>query len=282
MRKGSIMYENLLSPNEFANISGNSRQTLLFYERKNVFKPILKNEKGFRFYSLEQLDVIVTIQGLQTIGLSLREIQDYIENRNAELIYELYSSRLIPLKQTVQKYNRMIEMMNVKLELIKKAKSVLLDTIYLEYRPAIQIIKSKEIPLDASDTIQYKILGEHMEYRKVKDYSLGHAVAGIVDWKRAIESMTDKTQYRYYYTILPSSHEETDYSVIESGTYIVIYHKGPYNQTYEIYPKIIEYVKENHFEIESTLYEESLIDETTESDPNNYITQISVRIKEIF
>ena len=123
------MYENLLSPNEFANISGISRQTLLFYERKNVFKPILRNEKGFRFYSLEQLDVIVTIQGLQTIGLSLREIQDYIENRNAELIYELYSSRLIPLKQTVQKYNRMIEMMNVKLELIKKAKSVLLDTL---------------------------------------------------------------------------------------------------------------------------------------------------------
>ena len=40
-------------------------------------------------------------------------------------------------------------MMNVKLELIKKAKSVLLDTIYLEYRPAIQIIKSKKIPLDA-------------------------------------------------------------------------------------------------------------------------------------
>ena len=70
--------------------------------------------------------------------------------------------------------------------------------------------------------------------------------------------------------------------MIESGTYIVIYHKGPYNQTYEIYPKIIEYVNENHFEIESVLYEESLIDETTESDPNNYITQISVRIKEIF
>ena len=38
------MYENLLSPNEFANISGISRQTLIFYERKNVIKPILKNE----------------------------------------------------------------------------------------------------------------------------------------------------------------------------------------------------------------------------------------------
>ena len=62
-----------------------------------------------------------------------------------------------------------------------------------------RLLKVKRFRSMRSDTIQYKILGEHMEYRKVKDYSLGHAVAGIVDWKRAIESMTDKTQYRYYY-----------------------------------------------------------------------------------
>lgn len=49
------MYENLLNPNEFSSISGVSKQTLLFYEKKNVFKPIFKNEKGFRFYSLEHL-----------------------------------------------------------------------------------------------------------------------------------------------------------------------------------------------------------------------------------
>ena len=90
------MYENLLNPNEFSSISGVSKQTLLFYEKKNVFKPIFKNEKGFRFYSLEQLDIIVTIQALQTIGLSLKEIQNYIENRNADLIYDLYSNRMHP------------------------------------------------------------------------------------------------------------------------------------------------------------------------------------------
>lgn len=191
------MYENLLNPNEFSSISGVSKQTLLFYEKKNVFKPIFKNEKGFRFYSLEQLDIIVTIQALQTIGLSLKEIQNYIENRNADLIYDLYSNRMIPLKQTVNKYNRTIEMMHVKLDLINKAKSVLLDTIYLEYRPAIQIVKSKEIPADASDTLQYKILGEHMAYRKEKDYSLGHAVAGIVDMKTALNPNINKTQYKY-------------------------------------------------------------------------------------
>lgn len=69
--------------------------------------------------------------------------------------------------------------------------------------------------------------------------------------------------------------------LIESGTYIVMYHKGPYNQTYQAYPFMIDYAGKNHFEIESMIYDESLIDETTESDPANYITQISIKIKEV-
>ena len=84
------MYENLLNPNEFSSISGVSKQTLLFYEKKNVFKPIFKNEKGFRFYSLEQLDIIVTIQALQTIGLSLKEIQNYIENTHCNHLFSMF------------------------------------------------------------------------------------------------------------------------------------------------------------------------------------------------
>ena len=37
------MYENLLNPNEFSSISGVSKQTLLFYEKKNVI--LMKNYK---------------------------------------------------------------------------------------------------------------------------------------------------------------------------------------------------------------------------------------------
>ena len=42
------MYENLLNPNEFSSISGVSKQTLLFYEKKNVI--LMKNYKKL-YYS---------------------------------------------------------------------------------------------------------------------------------------------------------------------------------------------------------------------------------------
>ena len=62
-----------VSPTEFASISGVSRQTLIFYEKKGIFLPAYKNEKGYRFYLMSQLDIIATIQSLQKIGLSLEE-----------------------------------------------------------------------------------------------------------------------------------------------------------------------------------------------------------------
>ena len=58
-----------------------------------------------------------------------------------------------------------------------------------------------------------------MAYRKEKDYSLGHAVAGIVDMKTALNPNINKTQYKYYYTILPSDHDEKDYDIIKMHEY---------------------------------------------------------------
>ena len=87
-----------VSPTEFASISGVSRQTLIFYEKKGIFLPAYKNEKGYRFYLMSQLDIIATIQSLQKIGLSLEEIKDYIEHRNAQSTYELFSNKINTLK----------------------------------------------------------------------------------------------------------------------------------------------------------------------------------------
>ena len=132
-----------VSPTEFASISGVSRQTLIFYEKKGIFLPAYKNEKGYRFYLMSQLDIIATIQSLQKIGLSLEEI-----------------------KEIITTYHKMINMMETKCQLITKANQILTDMVYIEYRDEIKIIKSDYIPFNSKEINQYKILGEHIKYRK--------------------------------------------------------------------------------------------------------------------
>ena len=42
---------------------------------------------------------------------------------------------------------------------------------------------------------------------------------------------------------------------------------------------LLDYAKKNHLILDDIAYDESLIDELTEANPQNYITQISVKFK---
>ena len=117
---------------------------------------------------MSQLDIIATIQSLQKIGLSLEEIKDYIEHRNAQSTYELFSNKMNTLKEIITTYHKMINMMETKCQLITKANQILTDMVYIEYRDEIKIIKSDYIPFNSKEINQYKILGEHIKYRKNK------------------------------------------------------------------------------------------------------------------
>ena len=255
------------------------RQTLIFYEKKGIFLPAYKNEKGYRFYLMSQLDIIATIQSLQKIGLSLEEIKDYIEHRNAQSTYELFSNKINTLKEIITTYHKMINMMETKCQLITKANQILTDMVYIEYRDEIKIIKSDYIPFNSKEINQYKILGEHIKYRKKQNHSLGHAISGMVEWKKMLKSKRKKTFYQYYYTILDNQLEDENYDIIPSGNYLVIYHKGTYETSYQSYHLFLDYAKKNHLVLDDIAYDESLIDELTEANPQNYITQISVKFK---
>ena len=126
---------------------------------------------------MSQLDIIATIQSLQKIGLSLEEIKDYIEHRNAQSTYELFSNKINTLKEIITTYHKMINMMETKCQLITKANQILTDMVYIEYRDEIKIIKSDYISFNSKEINQYKILGEHIKYRKT-NHSLGHAISG--------------------------------------------------------------------------------------------------------
>lgn len=275
---GEKSHINYVTPAQFAKISGASRQALIFYEKKGIFFPEYKNANGYRFYLLTQLDLIVAIQSLQQVGLSLDEIKNYIHGRDSRSTYELFSSKIGSLRERVSNEQKIIEMMSTKCQLIKKAENVITDMVYVEYHQAKNVIKSPDIPFDCSKQIQYEILGEHMRFRKDHLYLLGHAVCGISEWKRILENGYQETQFRNYYTILGEG-ESDNHQIIPAGNYLVIYHKGNYYSTYTAYQMFADYAQRQHLILDDVTFEESLIDELTEADPNNYITQISVAFR---
>lgn len=66
--------EELLQIGEFARLAGTNLRTLRYYEELGLLNPAKRSEGGFRFYRRPQLDRMLAIQRLQSLGLSLEEI----------------------------------------------------------------------------------------------------------------------------------------------------------------------------------------------------------------
>lgn len=92
---------------ETAKLLGVSTQTLRYYDRKNILKPIYTNEQtGYRYYSYTQFHVIDRIKYMQGLGLSLEEIGPIIHEGTIDHLLPLLSARkealLDQINQTVE------------------------------------------------------------------------------------------------------------------------------------------------------------------------------------
>lgn len=262
---------------EFSKICGVSKQTLILYDKSELFSPAFTDENGYRYYGVHQIDVIATIRSLKSIGLSLVEIKEFLNTRNADLTYMLFNKQKNAIENSILELNQIVNMMTVKCSLIEKAKRVNLGMVYVEYQPEVYIKRSKKIDRYATKSERHKIIGEHLQYRLEHQLNCGRAIGGIVRLQRYKNNEVNSTLYKYYFSQINSPEEKENYEIRPAGNYLVLYYRGYYERSYESYPILIEYAKNNALILDEYAFEERLIDEVSEANPQNYITQISIR-----
>lgn len=80
---------------EMARIHGISAQTLRYYDRIDLFKPSYTDEEsGYRYYGIEQFAHLESILFLKGMGMPLKEIKRYFQNRGLNAMLALLKKRL--------------------------------------------------------------------------------------------------------------------------------------------------------------------------------------------
>ena len=77
-------FQNKISTGTFAKLCGVPKKTLLYYDEIGLFQPDHIAENGYRYYSYRQFEVLSVILALREIGMPLKEIKEYIDNRTPE------------------------------------------------------------------------------------------------------------------------------------------------------------------------------------------------------
>ena len=104
--------EKYLTAGQFAKICGVPKHVLFHYDDIGLFQPIYVNEHGYRYYSYHQYDTFSAILNLKKIGMSLKDIQSFLQQRDPHLFLGLLDEKFEEVDREIQQLLSLKKMMN--------------------------------------------------------------------------------------------------------------------------------------------------------------------------
>ncbi len=265
------------SISDFAKLVGVTRQTLLYYDRIGLFKPIKTMENGYRVYSRTQINIFSLIYMLGEMGVPLKEIKQIVERISPDTAIEVLKKQQCEVQKKVQKLEMLEGMMALRMEQIALGREILERP-----DPDISITElSADTPVYLGERIDcsWEAVTDEMLidfYTRCEARGFPMIFSGGLMKRREMLQLGELTQISQMFCRLRDSRGSN--AVIPRGSYVVTYAKGAYANVGEAYSRILSYIKEARLQIVGNAYEEYLLDELAESHPERFVVRIMVQV----
>ncbi|MFV0465903.1 MAG: MerR family transcriptional regulator [Lachnospiraceae bacterium] len=248
--------QNLFSIGEISLIFSETKETFRHYDRVGLLKPYYVKENGYRYYSLDQFEVISTILHLRSIGTSIDQIKELLHSRSRSAIIQELSQQREDLKKTIDKL-KYLEYQAA--NLMDRFISFTADEIYVSDEPALYVLMqdftNEQLAVDPKDISSFH---EGIDSEWIK-YS------NIVSFIRQEDLLHDRFHQYAYYGILseqPCSETNPFYHRFEPRKYLigcVRITTFAHTEIDSMYERILGYIAENGFTINGDCFERNIL-----------------------
>jgi len=254
--------EKLFKIGEVTKIMGVTRKKLLVYEEMGLLTPAIKDEEsGYRYYSADNMTQIRSICSLQSLGLTLKEVEEYYydtENIDTHL------ARLMELRASLDRNIQMLQVRAAKQgDLTVRKTSLPRQICFCRRYVCEDVTKAANVLRDtyiaAAHTGKMSMLGRMFTMR--------------------MSPATEKLDIMCCIPVEDSFVGDERIEFPETSA-LCIYYRGPYEGTGTAVRALMEYVKENKIETSGpfrSIYMEGPPNRGENSE--DYITQIAVPVK---
>lgn len=264
---------NYLSTGQFAQLMGVSKHTLFYYDQEGVFTPAQKMENGYRYYSIYQAETFSVISALKEMGMSLKSIQDYLDQRSPELLVDLLDNELVKLEQKITHLTHLKRVMEEKKQTTNHAVDIDTSLIFIEEREEIPLYLTK---VDRVENLAnyHQAISQH--YKTLEQYGLKESwVEGMMFPLETILS-DKKRSCGYIYTRVRKGEAN---QTAKEGSYLVGYYQGKEENLRNGYKRLIRYAEEKGCSLGSYFYEDLLLDELSIRSMDHYLYKLSIKIE---
>lgn len=261
---------------EFARISGIKRKTLIFYDDIGLLSPEAIAPNGYRLYSTHQWDTVSVIGALREIGMPLKEIKDYLDQRNPQRLVDLFTVQNEILEQKIQKFKQIQDMIQERIQVTKESFHIVPNTVSLIECKKEELFISPQFQYDDYDSYMDALLQFYAQCTEAK-IAYGYSIGTIVPYENILSRQRASQLFFFckYSKFGRSKHLVNK----PAGMYVVGFGLESYDIPENTYGRIFEYIDKNNLTICGDSYEEYLLDEIAVKDPKQYLLKISIQVE---
>ncbi|MCW1941586.1 GyrI-like domain-containing protein [Bacillus anthracis] len=264
-------FQKTFSTGEFAKLLEINKDTLLYYDKIDLFKPAGTFENGYRYYTFDQFNQFEGIQSLRAVELPIKELKTYFDAPNIQILQQLAMEQKEKVTKEIQKLQDIQFFLERTVALTKEMEVILFGKVLLKQLPAEPVVYSDE-KIDWSVSMEelYEQSTPFLKKLGVKST----AAYGIVYSKEDFLNK-DSGEVSYLFCRL----DDPSARIKPAGHYAIIYHQGTYDEIPQTYHTLLAYLEREQLLLDGDIYEEYLLHSIAAKEEKDYITKISVKVK---
>lgn len=266
-------FEKTYSTGEFAKLLEINKDTLLYYDKIDLFKPAGTFDNGYRYYTFEQFDQFVAIQSLRAVEVPIKELKTYFDAPNVQALQQLAMERQEKVAREIQKLQDIQFFLERTVALTKEMEEVSFGKVLIKQLPTEPVVYSDE-KIDWSLSME-ELYEQSTSFLKKLGVKSTAAYGLVYSKEDFLNKESGSKSYLFCRLDDPSARMKP------AGHYAVIYYQGPYDEILQIktYHTLLTYLEQEQLALDSDIYEEYLLHSIASKEEKDYITKISVKVK---
>jgi DNA-binding transcriptional MerR regulator len=264
-----------LTTGEFAKLCKVNKQTLFYYDQIGLFSPELKNEKGYRYYSIRQIELFFVIDLLKDLGMSLNDIQQYTQNKSPESFLSIMyqkKAEIVKKRHEIETKEKIIE---AKIALMEEASHLDLHQVTLEQLPEATLYLSRNIE-NITDEEFVEVVSDFINELNVSHLDTGYPIGVITKREQVLKG--EFTNYSYLYIEQPNPKEGYPYFKSVKGDFLSGYHIGDEKTIHKTYKRLFSEMDRLNLAIGDYVFEEYIYDTVVMNHKEHYVTKIMIQV----
>lgn len=275
--------KNYYKINEISKLYGIGPDSLRYYEKLGILSP-RRDTNGYRLYSLKDLYKLNIIKDLRSLDFSMRQIKDYLDEQSIENTLNLLHKEQELLHIRLKELKKREKIIKNRISNLQSSQTIPTGLISVKSCPERFCVQLSEY-ITRDEEMDFLIKKLHKKHeKKVHDFgsqTIG-AFLSMPDLRNGIANVYTSVFFVLEKPSLSENIQNTqDYDfILPAGDYLSYYYRGDYEQNADRIREVLDYARTHHILLSGEPFETYEIDNRDTICPEEFLTEIQVRIKE--